>query len=212
MKYKSYETCINKSIMEVKMYLLLLVGGTYQQEVHDIVNNSIDIKQLQKQLRKRTDISLVIFTSIKKALDEADTFSILEDHLVYLNLLLDPLFPPVIKYKYNLFNYILDSEDFTVQSYCILRHLLKFNENTINDFIQYMCNKKQLTNEEYHYLASEIFCVEHLYGDAYQHLPYVSFDEHLQKYKFPLYQYSPYKFKRIIEPNKRGLLQVIFNR
>jgi hypothetical protein len=148
---------------------------------------------------------------LKKALDEADTLTILEEHLVYLNILLDPLFSPVVRYKYNLFQYIVLHQDFTVQSYCILRHLLKFKLQNLNEFITYMCERSHKSKEEYHYLAGEIYCIEHLYDDAYEHLKYVSFDEYLERYKFALYQYSPYKFKKIIE-HRQGVLQSVFNR
>lgn len=212
MEYLNYERRVNKSITEVKMYLLLLIDGECQQEIHDLLNKSIDNKQLQKKIRKRTDIALLLFTKIKKALDQADTLEILEDHLVYLNILLDPLFPPVVSYKYNLFQYLINNEDFTGQTYCLLRHLIKFEYHGISDFILYMCQKTNKTNTEYHYLATEIFCIEQLYGDAYHHLQYVTFDEYLQTYKFGLYQYSPYRFKKIMKPKRRRLQQVILNR
>lgn len=206
----SYEQQMDKTITEVKMYILLLVGN-HQQDIYDIVNRSLDTKQLQRKIMKRQDLALLIFTKIKKALDEAESLAVLEEHLVYLNILLDPLFPPVVRYKYNLFQYIVLYQDFTIQSYVILRHLLKFELRNLEEFIIYMCERSHKSVEEYHYLASEIYCIEHLYDDAYSHLTHVVFDEHLQKYKFSLYQYSPYKFKRIVE-KQQGILQTLFSK
>ena len=52
MKVRSYEQVIDKSIMEVKMYLLMHSQGYYQQDIHDMSLNldtcRIEICNLQR--------------------------------------------------------------------------------------------------------------------------------------------------------------------
>lgn len=212
MNHSSYEKSMDKSIIEIKIYVLLLIEGTYKQEIHEVINNSIDIKQLQRNIKRRQDISLLLFMKIKKALDEAETLQMLEEHLVYMNILLDPLFSPVVSYKYNLFQYLMKQQDFDLQTYCILRHLIQFKNHRLPEFIDYMCNKDTMSQEEYHLLASEIFCLEHLYDDAYEHVSFVGTNTNLERYKLALYKYSPHKYKKIIQTQRKGLLRLIFNR
>lgn len=209
MEYKSYERCTDKSITEVKLYILLLMHAEQYQEIHDIVNRSINIKQLQRRINKRGDISLQIFNNIKKKIDQATNFMEVEDHLVFMNVLLSPTFGPVISYKYNIFERVIYNSDFTLQTYCILRHLLILNKGEFSDFIMCMCHMANKTEQEFHYLATEILCIEQQYDDAYQHIEHVTFDEHLEKYKSALYHYSPYKFRKGIAPSRKGLLQIL---
>jgi hypothetical protein len=208
MEYISYERCAEKSITEVKMYILRLMNAEQYQGVHDILNRSIDVKQLQRRISKRTDISLQIFDKIKLKIDQASNFLEVENHLVFMNVLLCPTFAPLISYKYNLFERICNG-DFTVQKYCVIRHLLSLKDNELTDFVMYMCQMANKTAQEYHYIAVEILCIEHQFDDAYRHLKHVTLDEHLEKYKTALYHYSPYKFRKVTTPSRKGLWQLL---
>ena len=208
MKQQNYSSITDKSIMEVKMYVLQLVSGKLEQDIHDIINSSIDTTKLQKRIMKRKDIALYIFICIKKQIDAAKSFIEIEEHLIYLNILLDSCFKPVMNYKYNLFQYIL----ITVETYCILRHLIKWNKKQLPDFLEYMKNSIGIIEEQFHLLATTIYCIEQNYKLAYVHLTYIEFDYSLEKYRHSLQWYSPYKYYKIIEHRNKGSLLPLFNK
>ena len=53
MKTQSYEKVIDKDIVDVKRYLLDISESYWMQEIHDIVNKSMDIKIIKKKINKR---------------------------------------------------------------------------------------------------------------------------------------------------------------
>ena len=61
MKTQSYEKVIDKDIVDVKRYLLDISESYWMQDIHDIVNKSMDIKIIKKKINKRKDLQLVIF-------------------------------------------------------------------------------------------------------------------------------------------------------
>ena len=160
MKVRSYEQVIDKSIMEVKMYLLMHSQGYYQQDIHDIMNSAIDIYQLKRKLNKRQDIQLWLFSEIKKSIDCSESYDEIEQHLIMMNLLIHRYYKPLLEYKYNLFYYILQRQDLTIDIYCLLRHLIQFKPSQLNEFIKSMTVLKQISEYEYHHISSEILLLE----------------------------------------------------
>lgn len=212
MKQRDYYLVTDKSIIEVKMFVLSFVEGTLKQDIHDIINSSIDIHNLQKRIMKRKDIALYIFTCIKKQIDIAETFIEMEEYLIYMNLLLDSCFKPVLSYKYNLFQYILTKGAFTIDTYCILRHLISWNKKQLPNFLEYMKNRLYINEEQFHLLATTIYCMEQNYKLAYKHLSYIEFDYSLEMYRHSLQCYSPYKYYKIIEHKTKGVLLPQFSK
>lgn len=209
MKKQSYQSITDKTITDIKVYTLAIAPSRYEQEVADIVNTSIDAYSLKKKLNQRKDIALAIFINIKKCLDQADSLLELEEHLVYMNILLDAYFKPVVSYKYNLFQYLVKEQYFNIDIYCILRHLIKFNNAILPEFIRYMTKLSNQSSYSYHYLATTIYCIEHDYKKAYQHIQYISFDNELEVYRRRLYNYSPYKYHRCIQ--KHTVKEIVFS-
>lgn len=209
MKKQSYQDITDKSIIDIKIYTLAIAPLRYKQEIDDIVNTSIDEYSLKKKLNQRKDIALAIFSNIKKCLDEAKTLTELEEHIIYMNILLDAYFKPVISYKYNLFQYLVKKQYFTIDTYCILRHLIVFNKTIVPEFISYMAKQTHVSLQRYHYLAIAIYCIEQDYKRAYEHVSYVIFDDELEVYRQGLYNYSPYKYYRYIE--KQTIKQLVFS-
>ena len=202
---RSYEQVIDKSIMEVKMYLLMHSQGYYQIEIHDLMNSAIDVYQLKRKLNKRQDIQLWLFSEIKKCIDQSQTYDEMEQHLVMMNLLIDRYFKPLLEYKYNLFYYILQRQDLTIDIYCLLRHLVVLKTSQLDDFIKSITALKQISEYEYHHISSEILLLEKQYRLAYKHLPYIHFDESLSRYQKALYNYSPIKFERLFHEDELSL-------
>lgn len=205
MKVRSYEQVIDKSIMEVKMYLLMHSQGYYQQDIHDIMNSAIDIYQLKRKLNKRQDIQLWLFSEIKKSIDRSESYDEIEQHLIMMNLLINRYYKPLLEYKYNLFYYILQRQDLTIDIYCLLRHLIQFKPSQLNEFIKSMTVLKQISEYEYHHISSEILLLEKQYKQAYLHLPYIQFDESLSRFQKALYNYSPYKYEKLMKKGELSL-------
>ena len=142
MVVKSYEQMTDVSIMEVKTYLLIHSDGIYQQDIYDLMNTCIDVFQLKRKLNKRKDIQLWLFSNIKRYIDCCLSYNEMEYHLIMMNLLINQHFKQLVEYKYNLFYYILDHSDFNIEIYCLVRHLLTFKMNQLNQVILGMTHYK----------------------------------------------------------------------
>ena len=89
MKKQSYQKVIDKDIIEVKQYLLDISEGYWMQDIHDLINISMDVKIIRKKLMRRKDLELAVFSKIKKLIDQAQGLNEMENHLIMMNLLLD---------------------------------------------------------------------------------------------------------------------------
>lgn len=196
MKIQSYERVIDKDIIEIKTYLLEISEGYWMQDIHDLVNASMDRVIIKKKLNQRKDLQLVVFSKIKKLIDQSVSYNEMENHLVMMNLLLEQYYQPLVIYKYNLLNHIINAGGFNEEIYCLLRHLIKFNANRIDIFIEALASRLNLSIERYHYLATYILLIEKKYKKAYLHLEYVTFDAKLKRYLPALYNYSPWLYHR----------------
>ena len=183
MVVKSYEQMTDVSIMEVKTYLLIHSDGIYQQDIYDLMNTCIDVFQLKRKLNKRKDIQLWLFSNIKRYIDCCLSYNEME-------------------YQYNLFYYILDHSDFNIEIYCLVRHLLTFKMNQLNQVILGMTHYKMISDEQTHYYASLILLLEKQYKQAYFHLPFVTLDEAFKRFEKSLYNYSPYRYEMLYHKDK----------
>lgn len=191
MDIKSYETITDKDIIEVKKYILEISESYWLQDLHDIINHSIDINMLKKKINKRKDLQLVIFSKIKKLVDNSISLNEMENHLIYMNILLDVHYQPLLIYKYNLLNHIVNNGGFSIETYCLLRHLIKFNNKVIESFVETLANRLNLSMERYHYLASYILLLEKNYKKSYWHLEYIVIDQEIERFLPALYNFSP---------------------
>ena len=53
MKVRSYQSVVEKNIVDVKRYLLQISEGYWLQDIHDIVNSSFEIKSIKKKINKK---------------------------------------------------------------------------------------------------------------------------------------------------------------
>lgn len=191
MKIQSYEKVIDKDIIAVKIYLLEISESYWMQDLHDIVNSSMDIKIIRKKINKRKDLQLLIFSKIKRLVDDSVNLNEMENHLIFMNILLNSHYRPLLAYKYNLLNYIIDNGGFSVETYCLIRHLINFNEKVIESLIEALANRLNLNFERYHYLASFILLLEKEYKKVYLHLEYITIDQNIERFLPALYNFSP---------------------
>ncbi|MFR2767859.1 MAG: hypothetical protein ACLTAI_05920 [Thomasclavelia sp.] len=107
-----------------------------------------------------------------------------------MNILLDKYYQPLLVYKYKLLNYIIENAGFCITTYCLIRHLIKYDEKILESFIETLSSRLNLSVERYHYLASYILLLEGCYKKAYLHLEYVTMDEYLKSFIPELRNYS----------------------
>ena len=153
-------------------------------------------------VNKRKDIQLWLFSNIKRYIDCSLSYNEMEYHLVMMNLLINQHFKPLVEYKYNLFYYILDHSDFNIEIYCLVRHLLTFKMNQLNQVILGMTHYKMMSDEQTHYQASLILLLEKQYKQAYFHLPFVTLDEAFKRFEKSLYNYSPSRYEMLYHKDK----------
>lgn len=190
MKVRSYQSVIEKNTVDVKRYLLQISEGYWLQDIHDIVNSSFEIKSIKKKINKKKDLQLIVFSKIKKLVDDSTCFDEIEYHLVFMNILLDKYYQPLLVYKYKLLNYIIENAGFCITTYCLIRHLIKYDEKILESFVEILSSRLNLSVERYHYLASYILLLEGCYKKAYLHLEYVTMDEYLKSFIPELRNYS----------------------
>ena len=190
MKVRSYQNVVEKNIVDVKRYLLQISEGYWLQDIHDIVNSSFEIKSIKKKINKKKNLQLIVFSKIKKLVDDSTCFDEIEYHLVFMNILLDKYYQPLLVYKYKLLNYIIENAGFCITTYCLIRHLIKYDEKILESFIETLSSRLNLSVERYHYLASYILLLEGCYKKAYLHLEYVTMDEYLKSFIPELRNYS----------------------
>lgn len=190
MKVQSYQNIVDRDIVDVKRYLLKISEGYWLQDIHDIINTSFEIKSIKKKINKKKNLQLIIFSKIKKLIDDSMCFDEIEYHLVFMNILLDKYYQPLLVYKYKLLNYIIEKAGFCITTYCLIRHLIKYDEKVLESFIETLSNRLNLSIERYHYLASYILLLEGCYKKAYLHLEYVTMDEYLKCFIPELRNYS----------------------
>lgn len=201
MKTKNYHQVTDKSIMEVKQYLLAIAPN--HQDVDDIVNSSMDIYEIKKNLHKNAKLELAVFSKIKACLDQSQDFDEMEHHLIFLNLIFYQHFHPVRLYEYRLFQYIMDHQALTLETYCIMRHLIEFKGKVLPEFILYLCSKMEVEGAT-DLLIAEVLCLEHEYRYVYPYLQNIDLDD-LGIFQKGLYHYSPYKYHRVLR--KQGKLR-----
>ena len=102
---QSYWQVVDRDIIDVKRYLLTVCEDI--DEVHDLVNQSMDIYILKKKIAKNKELEILVFTRIKRLIDRAVSLQEMEYDLVMMNLLIEQHFYPLLIYKYKLVNHIL---------------------------------------------------------------------------------------------------------
>lgn len=207
-QYYSYEDVTDKTIMDVKMYLLMIGSGAYENKLHNIINHSVDSYYIRKNIHKNRDVEIWLFSKIKKLIDSSTEFRTIEKHLVFMNIIFDKNFKPLYDYKYNLFRQIINN-GFNIANYCLLRHLIDYKPRILESFVEYACDEANTNTNQYHYLASYIFLLEREYHKAYKHLGYIELDQDISRFNKALYNYNPLKFHKLT--NKKMKLREAYN-
>lgn len=191
---QSYWCVYDQDIISVKRYLLKLCDDI--QDVHDLINQSMDLHMLKRKISKNKEIEIVVFTRIKRLIDRVSSFEAMEYHLIMMNILIDQHFYPLLVYKYKLLNHILELGGFSVEIYCLLRHLIKYSPKVIEPFVLSVCQKLNFSQDKYYYLICRILLLEKEYKKVYHYFKYVSIDDEIERYLPALYNYNPRLYRK----------------
>ncbi|WP_294579315.1 hypothetical protein [uncultured Thomasclavelia sp.] len=191
---QSYWCVYDQDIISVKRYLLKLCDDI--QDVHDLINQSMDLHMLKRKISKNKEIEILVFTRIKRLIDRVSSFEAMEYHLIMMNILIDQHFYPLLVYKYKLLNHILELGGFSVEIYCLLRHLIKYSPKVIEPFVLSVCQKLNFSQDKYYYLICRILLLEKEYKKVYHYFKYVSIDDEIERYLPALYNYNPRLYRK----------------
>ena len=191
---QSYWCVYDQDIISVIRYLLKLCDDI--QDVHDLINQSMDLHMLKRKISKNKEIEILVFTRIKRLIDRVSSFEAMEYHLIMMNILIDQHFYPLLVYKYKLLNHILELGGFSVEIYCLLRHLIKYSPKVIEPFVLSVCQKLNFSQDKYYYLICRILLLEKEYKKVYHYFKYVSIDDEIERYLPALYNYNPRLYRK----------------
>ena len=191
---QSYWCVYDQDIISVKRYLLKLCDDI--QDVHDLINQSMDLHMLKRKISKNKEIEILVFTRIKRLIDRVSSFEAMEYHLIMMNILIDQHFYPLLVYKYKLLNHILELGGFSVEIYCLLRHLIKYSPKVIEPFVLSVCQKLNFSQDKYYYLICRILLLEKEYKKVYHYFKYVSIDDEIERYLPALYNYNSRLYRK----------------
>ncbi|MDD8049481.1 MAG: hypothetical protein PHH04_07830 [Thomasclavelia sp.] len=202
MEKRSYEEVYNINTGTLKLYLLKIGKGAYQDELLDLIMFVSDNNQLQKALSKRKDIQLWLFSILKREASKAKDYNELEVILAYMNIIFDKKFKPLYDYKYFLSKQIIKT-GFDIDNYCLLRHLIRYSNKILEEFIVFMAGECDLNVYKYHYMGAYINLLEGNYKQAFIHLNYIEIDDELKVYDKALANSNPLKYLRLMSQKEK---------
>lgn len=155
------------------------------EDYQDVLNNALSLEQLQLNIKDHMKIQRYLFEKLKKCADLATDYLELERYIIYMNVLIDHRYPPLIKYKQSLFEYILACREdyFTSDEYCVIRHLIPFKEENINTILEIGWQGLSKNNILYQIFTCEIYLIEGQYSKARQYLEEIGFISLLADYQ-----------------------------
>lgn len=154
---KDYATVTEVSLLQQKQYLLkLCTHGRIELSIHQCINQ----RQLKKIINNK-QVNKDLYHQALLALYQCQDFETLEYHLIMMNQFFH--YQSYINIKKQLFQKIC-KKTITLQEYCVLRHLVCFQNISLECFLQQLhqyssisiinCAKICLLEDHYH-LACE---------------------------------------------------------
>ena len=157
---KNYQSANDKSIIEVKTYLLNNLSVDQLNNYASLINRSYSVKDLKNNINKNQKIQLAIFSMIKCRLNATGRFDELEEELVYLNLLIDHNFKPCLDYKFALTSKLINAFEFDENLVMIIRHLVKYKISIIDELVEYFGKRQNMNMLEIERIKIKVFLIE----------------------------------------------------
>lgn len=177
MKRKNYNESRNISFEELKDVVFRIMKDSSYLEYYDVLNNSESYEQLILNVQDSTRVHQYLFKQLKYLADCAKDYLELEKYVVYMDLLIDPRYPPLIKYKNNLLAYIFKCREdyFTSDEYCVIRHLIPFKRENLDEIIMMGWEGLYSDNILYKIFTCEIYLIEGQYSKAKKYIEEIGF-------------------------------------
>lgn len=198
MKYKRYESAIDKSIIELKKYLIGNLTEKQMMAYAKILNKSYSNGDLKYLINSDKEIQLAIFSMVKCRINAAGNLSELEEELIYLNLLIDNNFKVALEYKYRLFNSLIKTGILDERVMMVVRHLVNYRVAIIDDLVDYLAKRLGLNERQSELIKVKVYIIEGEYKKAFRSIKTNDIDS-FGEYSSLLKNYSPGKYQRKVK-------------
>lgn len=198
MKYKRYESAIDKSIIELKKYLIGNLTEKQMMAYAKILNKSYSNGDLKYLINSDKEIQLAIFSMVKCRITAAGNLSELEEELIYLNLLIDNNFKVALEYKYRLFNSLIKTGILDERVMMVVRHLVNYRVAIIDDLVDYLAKRLGLNERQSELIKVKVYIIEGEYKKAFRSIKINDIDS-FGEYSSLLKNYSPGKYQRKVK-------------
>lgn len=207
MKYRSYQNSIERSVSEIKAFLLSLeLEGKLDYELSDIMKRNYNKRKLIKDIKKRNELLWAIMKRSELLIAASTSLEEIENIIVLYNILVPKNHPRVKQYKSMLFDSLIEKRNMDESLYCVIRHLIGNKKTEVTFLMKYLCNENTM---HYHKMMVAVACIEHRYNDAYNHLSLVANDIN-ENYQKALYLYKPSRYSKAISNNVCTSLKSIY--
>lgn len=195
MEHKRYEHATDKTIIELKKYLIANLSAKQATSYAKLINKSYSNGDLKSNINGNKEVQLAIFSMIKCRVNAAANLRELEEELIYLNLLINHNFKPGLEYKYHLFNSLVKTGQTDERMVMVIRHLIRYRVEIIGELIDYLGEQAKLEERTQEAIKIKVFVIEGELNRAVQACSLNRIDG-LGKYSHVLNEMVPWKYHR----------------
>lgn len=198
MKRQSYIESKKVKLVDLKTIVNQIINDYELLEFKYIINLATSIEELVLNIQDQPKFHQTVFKWIKYKADLSRDYIELEQWIIYLLILIDRRYPPLVSYIKNLINFIMDTRDlyFTSDEYCVLRHLTCYDYKNLDDIIKWGWQNLNQTTLLYKIFTCEIYLIEKQYKHAKSILDEIGWISLLNDYYEDYYKH--FRFKILI--------------
>lgn len=192
MKRLDYKTSRMVDFHQLYAFLNTFIATCQNERIKTLFYVSESMEQLQLNIQDNVQACEFFFRKLKRCADQADHYIELEKYVIYMDLLLGLHYAPFNQYKKNLLNVIIRHIDhyFTSDEYCVIRHLIPFQQYTIEEIVALCQAHIDQNNEANRYFTCEIYLIEGQYKQALSLVDENEFTGILMDYQEDLLRYK----------------------
>lgn len=205
MKWNSYQKNIDKSVKELKSFLVC-VEGYDLYKIGDVVNRNVTKFSLVKDLRSNCHMLSYLRLYIKNRIENANCLEEIEEMLIFYNIFIGSESRSGVLFKRKLLSSLLNEYTFDESLYCVVRHIVGHRIRDVEPFIQYISKN----NHFYHQMMLKIHCIEEREEKAYVHLKVVGTNIP-EQYQKQLYLKHPTKYSRTVSSSICSMMKSAYS-
>ncbi len=190
---------------ELKEYFLnISKGSVFEKHVNDLLIYALDNSMIISKIKREDKLTAYFYTQIKKEIESASTHQELEYKLMLLNMLPNTVY--IETYKNNLIKHILENTSFNIETYCLMRHLMRHKTKQTKEVMQIMISMQGDSKKYYYQEAFSILCLEQDYASAIKYIQYLDIETNT-KLIMELQKFVPVRYCISQLKNKKTMLQ-----